>query len=139
MGLHKATGLTRWVRGAEAKILHAGRLNIGPRLVLGFGLIIVAMLAADAVVLWQFKVVSTQAGRLGEIDQARIAVLRVHTGLLVFHDRLDALADSEDVAGLTTEAAHLRTTVLEDIRRATTALSLLPVELHPYPTIRPTL
>ena len=139
MVAHIATGLTRWVRGAEGKNLHVRHLNIGPRLVLGFGLILVAMLAADAVVLWQFRVVTSQAARLSDIDQARIAVLRVHTSLLAFHDRLDALADSEDVAGLTTEAARLRTTVLEDIRRATSAVNLLPVELQSDPTILPTL
>ena len=139
MGAHIATGLTRWVRGAEGKNFHVGRLDIGPRLVVGFGLIIMAMLAADAVVLWQFRVVTSQAARLSDIDQARIAVLRVHTGLLAFHDRLDALADSEDVAGLTTEAAQLRTMVLEDVRRATSAVSLLPVELQSDPTILPTL
>jgi PAS domain S-box-containing protein len=139
MAAHIATGLTRWVRGAEGKIFHAARLNIGPRLVLGFGLIIMAMLAADAVVLWQFRVVTSQAARLSDIDQARIAVLRVHTGLLAFHDRLDALADSEDVAGLTTEAGQLQTTVLEDIRRATSAVGFLPVELQRDPTILPTL
>src|ERR1700716_1002958 len=138
MGADIATGLTRGVRGAEGKIFHAGRLNIGPRLVLGFGLIIVAMLAADAVVLWQFRVVTNQAARLSDIDQARIAVLRVHTGLLAFHDRLDALADSEDVTGLTTEADLLRTTVLEDIRRAANAVGLLPAELQRDPTILPT-
>jgi PAS domain S-box-containing protein len=139
MELHTGTGLTRWVRGAEAKLLHAGRLNIGPRLVVGFGLIIVAMLAADAVVLWQFQVVRAQSERLSDIDQARIAVLRVHTGLLAFHDRLDALADSEDASGLTTEARQLHTTVLEDIRRATSAVSLLPPQLQRDPAILPTL
>jgi PAS domain S-box-containing protein len=139
MALHIATGLTRWVRGAEAKILHAGRLNIGPRLVVGFGLIIAAMLVADAVVLWQFRVVSTQAGRLSDIDQARISVLRVHTGLLAFHDRLDALADSEDASGLTTEARQLRTTALADIGRAISAVSLLPGQLQSDPTILQTL
>jgi PAS domain S-box-containing protein len=139
MELHTATGLTRWVRGAEAKIVHAGRLDIGPRLVVGFGLIIVAMLAADAVVLWQFQVVRAQSERLVDIDQARIAVLRVHTGLLAFHARLDALADSEDAAGLSTQAGALRNAVLEDIRRATSAVVLLPVELQRDPTILPTL
>jgi PAS domain S-box-containing protein len=118
---------------------HAGRLNIGPRLLLGFGLILVAMLAADAVVLWQFRVVSTQAHRLSNIDQGRIAILRVHNGLLAFHDRLDALTDSEDVIGLTTEAVPLRDAVLDDIARATSALGLLPVELQRDPTILPTL
>jgi PAS domain S-box-containing protein len=119
--------------------LHAGRLNIGPRLLLGFGLILVAMLAADAVVLWQFRVVSNQAQRLSNIDQARIAILRVHNGLLAFHDRLDALADSEDVNGLSTEAVPLRNAVLVDIGRATSALTLLPAELQRDPTILPTL
>ena len=119
--------------------LRAGRLNIGPRLVLGFGLIIAAMLVADAVVLWQFRVVSSQAGRLSDIDQARIAVLRVHTGLLAFHDRLDALADSEDASGLVKEAGQLRATVLDDISRATSAVSLLPAQLQRDPTILPTL
>jgi PAS domain S-box-containing protein len=108
-------------------------------LVLGFGLIILAMLAADAVVLWQFHVVSTQAGRLSDIDQARIAVLRVHTGLLAFHDRLNEIADSEDTARLATEAGPLRTALLEDIHRATSAVSLLPPELQRDPTILPTL
>src|SRR3979411_2034254 len=139
MKLLTATGLIRWVRGAEARILHPRRVNIGPRLVLGFGLIIVAMLAADAVVLWQFQAVRSQSERLSEIDQARIAVLRVHTGLLAFHDRLDALADSEDAAGLTTEVEPLRNAALDQIRRATAAVSRLPGQLQQDPTVLPTL
>jgi hypothetical protein len=84
MGLHIATGLNRWVTSAEARTLHAGRLNIGPRLILGFAFIMLSMLAADAVVLWQFHVVRTQAERLNGIDQKLVAVLRVHTSLLAF-------------------------------------------------------
>ena len=118
MGLHTATGLIRWVKSAEAKTLHAGRLNIGPRLILGFVFIILSMLAADAIILWQFHVVRTQAGRLNDVDQKLVAVLRVHTSMSEFHDRLDALADAEDADRLVTEAGPLRTAVLEDIRRA---------------------
>src|SRR5205807_63670 len=77
MGLNIATGLNRWVESSEAKILHAGRLNIGPRLILGFVFIILAMLAADAIVLWQFHVVGTQAERLNDIDQKLVAVLHL--------------------------------------------------------------
>src|SRR3979490_3382802 len=139
MGLHTATRLNHWVKSAEAKTLHAGRLNIGPRLILGFVFIILSMLAADAVVLWQFHLVRTQAERLNDIDQKLVAVLRVHSSLLAFHDRLDALADSEDAGGLVTEAGPLRTAVLEDIRRATSALSLLPLDLQQDPAILPTL
>src|SRR6266403_2123725 len=103
MGLHTATKLNHWVKSAEAKTLHAGRLNIGPRLILGFVFIILSMLAADAVILWQFHLVRTQAERLNDIDQKLVAVLRVHSSLLAFHDRLDALADSGDW-----RAVHLR-------------------------------
>ena len=40
------------------------RLNIGPRLVLCFALIIISMLTADVVVLWQFHVVRVQVDTL---------------------------------------------------------------------------
>src|ERR1700694_2369223 len=139
MGLHTATGLNRWVKSAKAKTLRAGRLNIGPRLILGFVFIILSMLAADVVILWQFHLVRTQAERLNGIDQKLVAVLRVHTSLLAFHDRLEELADSQDVRRLVTEGGPLRTAVLEDTRRAMTALSSLPSDLQRDPTILPTL
>src|SRR5467141_1055703 len=128
MGLHTATELNRWVKSAEAKTLRAGRLNIGPRVILGFVFIILSMLAADAVVLWQFHLVRTQAERLNGIDEKLVAVLRVHTSLLVFRDRLEELADSQDDGR-----------VLEDTRRAMSALSLGPFDLQRDPTILPTL
>src|SRR6266403_836540 len=124
MGLHTAIGLSRWVKSAEAKTLHASRLNIGPRLILGFVSIILSMLAADAVILWQFHLVRTQAERLNGIDQKLVAVLRVHTSLLAFHVRLEELADSQDVGRLVTEGGPLRTAVLEDTRRALSVLRL---------------
>jgi PAS domain S-box-containing protein len=139
MGLHTATRLNRWVKSAEAKTLHAGRLNIGPRLILGFVFIILSMLAADAIILWQFHVVRTQAGRLNDIDQKLVAVLRVHTSMLALHDRLDELADAEDADRLAMEAGPLRAAVLEDIGRAISALSLPPFNPRRDPTIRSTL
>jgi PAS domain S-box-containing protein len=135
MGLHSATR----VASAEAKPLRASRLNIGPRLILGFVFIILSMLVADAVILWQFHLVRTQAERLNGIDQKLVDVLRVHTSLLAFHDRLEELADSQDVRRLVTEGGPLRTAVLEDTRRAMNALSSLPSDLQRDPTILPTL
>ena len=139
MSLQTASRLNRWFNSAEAKTLHAGRLDIGTRLILGFVIIILSMLAADAIILWQFYVVRTQAMRLSEIDQKLIAVLRVHTSMLAFHDRLDGLADAEDADRLLIEAEPLRTAVLDDIRRATGALSLAPSGPRQDPTILPTL
>ena len=139
MGLDNATRLNRWVKSAEAKTLHAGRLDIGPRLILGFVFIILSMLAADAIILSQFHVVRTQAGRLNDVDRKLVAVLRVHSSMLAFHDRLDELADAEDAERLLIEAPPLRTAVLEDIRRAMSALSLAPFNPQRDPTILPTL
>src|ERR1700686_5006660 len=139
MGFHNATRWNHWVEYAEAKTLHAGRLNIGPRLILGFVFIILSMLAADVVILWQFHMIRIQAGRLNDIDQKLVAVLRVHTSILAFHDRLDGLADAEDADRVLIEAGPLRTAVLEDIRRATSALSLPPLDSRRDPTMLPTL
>jgi PAS domain S-box-containing protein len=136
MGLHTAT---RWVERAEAKTVHSGRLAIGPRLILGFVFIIMSMLAADAIILWQFYVVHSQAMRLNDIDQKLVAVLRVHSGLLAFHDQLEGLADAEDAGRLRIEAGPLRSAVLGDILRATKALSLPPVDPRRDPTVLPTL
>src|SRR3984885_1980262 len=139
MGIRTTAGLNRGLKSAEAKTLYPRRLNIGPRLILGFVFIILSMLVADAVILWQFHLVRAQAERLNGIDQKLVAVLRVHTSLLAFHDRLEELADSQDARRLVTEGEPLRTAVLEDTRRAMSALSLLPSDLQRDPTILPTL
>src|ERR1700675_4759300 len=139
MGLHTASRLDRLVIGAEEKRLKAGQLNIGPRLMLGFAVIIFSMLAADAVVLWQFHLVRAQAERLNGIDQKLVAVLRLHASLTTFHDRLEDLADSQDIGGLVTEGERLRTAVLEDSRRAMSAFSLEPFDFQRDPTILPIL
>src|SRR5207302_7460554 len=109
MWLHTTARLNRWVKSAEAKTLYAGQLNIGPRLILGFVFIILSMLAADAVILWQFHLVRTEAERLNGIDQKLVAVLRVHTSLLVFRDRLEELADSQDIGRLMIVSGFLPT------------------------------
>src|SRR5258705_5664240 len=139
MGLHAATALNRRVKSSAERAVYAGRFNIGPRLILGFVFIILSMLVADAVVLWQFHLVRTQAERLNGIDQKLVAVLRVHTSLLVFRDRLEELTDSQDIGRLVAEGGFLRTAVLEDIRRAISALSLPAFDPQRDPTILPTL
>jgi nitrogen fixation/metabolism regulation signal transduction histidine kinase len=108
-------------------------------LMLGFAVIIFSMLAADAVVLWQFHLVRAQAERLNGIDQKLVAVLRLHASLTTFHDRLEDLADSQDIDRLVTEGERFRAAVLEDSRRAMNAFSLAPFDLQRDPTILPIL
>jgi PAS domain S-box-containing protein len=115
------------------------RLNIGPRLTLCFVFIILSMLGGDAVVLWQIHLVRDQVERLNGFDQKLVAALRVHTSLLAFHDRLEALADSEDAGQLVAEAGTLHTAFLSETQRAESALSFLPSDPQQDPSILPTL
>src|SRR5260370_14094388 len=73
------------------------------------------------------------------MDQKLIAVLRLHTSLTTFHDRLEDLADSRDIGRLVTEGERFRAAVLEDSRRAMSAFSLTPFDLQRDPTILPIL
>jgi PAS domain S-box-containing protein len=136
---YTATEFVRWVERVGEKTLRADRLDIGPRLILCFVLIILSMLAGDAVVLWQFHLVRAQAERLNGVEQKLVAVLRVHTSLLTFHDRLEELAESEDADRVAKEAGPLRSAVLEDTQRATSALSFLPSDVQRDQALLPTL
>jgi PAS domain S-box-containing protein len=127
------------VERVEEKTLLADRLNIGPRLISCFAFIILVMLGADAVVLSQFHSVQAQTERLNGIDQKLVALLHVHSSLLAFYAGLEGLAQTEDASLLVTGAGPLRTTALEDMRRARSALSLLPPDLQRDPTILPIL
>src|SRR5215467_3797262 len=138
MDLHDASRFDGLAE-VEAKALKAGHLDIGPRLMLGFTVIIFSMLAADAVVLWQFHLVHAEAERRSRIDQSLVAVLRLHTSLMTFHDRLQDPAGSQDIGGLVTEGERLRTAVLVDSRRATSAFSAEPLDSQQDPTILPIL
>jgi formate hydrogenlyase transcriptional activator len=115
------------------------RLNIGSRLTLCFVLIILSMLGGDGVVLWQFHLVQTQAERLNGFDQKLVAILRVHTSLLAFHDRLEALADSKDAGQLVAEAGPLHAAFLSETQRAESALRSVPSDPQQDPSILPTL
>jgi PAS domain S-box-containing protein len=102
------------------------RLNIGPRLVLCFVLIILSMFAGDAVVLWQFQIAQLQAERLKDYNEELVSVLRVHANLQAFHDTLEAVANDEDATRLGSEAKRLTNAFAEDAQRVRNALSSLP-------------
>jgi hypothetical protein len=115
------------------------RLNIGPRLVLCFALIIVSMFAADVIVLWQFHIVQAQAERLNEYDEELVAVLRVHSDLLKFRDTLESLANEKNVEHLKSVVQSLNGAFAEDTRRAKSAISAVQSDNASDPTILPTL
>lgn len=115
------------------------RLNIGPRLVLCFALIILSTLAGDVIVLWQFHIVHAQAERLNEYDEELVTVLRVHSDLLKFRDTLESLANAKNAERLNAETQSMNEAFAEDMGRAKSAL----LAVHSYnasdPTTLPTL
>jgi PAS domain S-box-containing protein len=139
MQRHTATEFGRLVKRVEEKTLHPARLNIGSRLILCFVFIILVMLGADAIVLWQFQVVHAQSERLNAIDQKLVTLLRVHASLLEFYAGLEAVAQTEDAGLLVKEAGALRTIALNDIQHAVSSFSLPQPDLERDPNFLPTL
>jgi PAS domain S-box-containing protein len=115
------------------------RLNIGPRLVLCFALIIVLMFAGDVIVLWQFHIVQAQAERLDEYDEELVAVLRVHSDLLKFRDTLESLANAKDSERLKADTQSMFEAFAEDTRSAKSALLAVHSDNASSPTILPIL
>jgi PAS domain S-box-containing protein len=131
--------LAGWAKKAGESTFHLHRLNIGPRLTLGFLFVILALLVGNAVSLWQFHLARIQADRLSGVDQELIAVLQAHTSLMSFYERLDVLAHSENTGQLVSEMEALRNAILQDSRRSRDALSRLPPEVRLDPALLPTL
>jgi PAS domain S-box-containing protein len=114
-------------------------LNIGPRLTIGFAVIILAMLVGNGVLLWQFHQARAEAEFLSGIDQELIAVLQAHVDLMSFYERLDVLAHSENANLFVNEAQDLRTALLEYQRRSEITFDRLPPDVHIDPTLLPAL
>src|SRR5271163_89838 len=98
------------------------RLNIGPRLVLCFALIIVSMLAGDVIVLWEFHIVQAQAERLDEYDEELVTVLRVHSDVLKFRDALESPMNTKNSERLKADTQSMNEAFAEDMQRAKNAL-----------------
>ena len=115
------------------------RLNIGPRLVLCFALIIVSMLAGDLIVLWQFHIVQAQAERLNEYDEELVTVLRVRSDMYKFRDALESLASAKNAQRLKADTQSMNAAIAEDMRHAKIALLTVHSDNASDPTILPTL
>jgi PAS domain S-box-containing protein len=133
------TRFSGWLRHALANIPFLYRVNIHRRLTLCFVFVIVLMLVGNGVLLWQLHLIRVQAERLNGVNEELIEVLRVHTGLLSFYERLGVLARSEDSARLLKESASLRKGLLDDAQRTLAAFYHLPPEMKVDQTVLPTL
>jgi PAS domain S-box-containing protein len=102
------------------------RLNIGPRLIACFLIIVLLMGAVDFIAAWQFKHIEVSAQRFYQVDEKLLAVMRAHVDLMEFSEALVTLANAQDERGFAAEAASQRDLVVLDVRRAQETLKSFP-------------
>src|SRR5262245_29346049 len=86
------------------------------------------MLAGNGILLWQFRQARAQAERLRVIDQKFSAALQAHIILVSSHQKLEALAYSDDSPLLVSELEALHREIVESSGRSKDALNQLPAE-----------
>src|SRR5580765_2739260 len=92
-------------------------LKLGRRLKLTLALLIALILGGNGLVILQFERARLQTDRLTGVSQQLIAILRLQESLLLFHQRLSELAQSEDARRLATEAKPLRAALLQQTQQ----------------------
>jgi PAS domain S-box-containing protein len=115
------------------------RVGINTRLTLGFVLIIVLMSVATGILLWQSRVMRTQANRLKEMDEQFMEVQRAHAFLLSFHGESEQLVKARDLARLLQEAPALRNQLSDSRRQTETVFRGIEPNNILDPTVLPTL
>jgi len=99
-------------------LFRRGQLRIGTRLTLCFFAIVLLMLAANAVVVWQVLQTAASGERLDRADQLSLAAVVVHLDIDSLRNRLAALADTHDDQEFAREAGSLRQKFLGDVTNA---------------------
>src|SRR5258708_360101 len=97
--------------------------NIGPRLTLTFAVLVALILGGNGLLVWQFHIARVHTDRLTGVSQQVIVVLRLQECLLLFHQRLDELAQAKDAHRMVTEAEPLRSALLEQTQRTRSTLA----------------
>src|ERR1700676_1320489 len=118
-----------WRKAMRGRIRSAFRpsdLSIRSRLIACFVLIVLLIIAADAVAIWQYWQIDTLAQRVSKTDQIFDAVVRIHLDVYSFRDRMAALASSHDARQFSSEAAAIRRSFLERVDHAEQMLKPAP-------------
>src|SRR5579864_3887825 len=93
-------------------------VSIGKRLAACFVAIIVLMILADGLAVWQFRQMESSGERLRKADQTLQAVVRVHVDLGSFRDKVAVMANSQETQDFAKDTASLREKFLGDVDRA---------------------
>src|ERR1700758_3156304 len=113
-------------RGRIRSLFRRTDLSIRLRLIACFVLIVLLMIAADSVAVWQYWQIDAPAQRVSRTDQISPAVVRVHLDVDTFRDSMAALAGSHDIRQFSREAASIRQTFLQHVDDAMQMLRATP-------------
>jgi PAS domain S-box-containing protein len=105
--------------------LRLSGVSIGARLTMCFVAIVLSMMAADVVAVWQFSRTAAPARRLNEADRTSLAVVRVHLDVDTFRDSVAALAGTHDIREFRDGATSLRRKFVEDVAQSQQLLASL--------------
>jgi PAS domain S-box-containing protein len=108
------------------KLFRRSGVTIRMRLIACFVLIVLLMIAADVVAVWQFRQVAAPAERLSKADQTSHAIVRVHLDIDTFRDAVATVASGHDVHEFSNSIASIRRTFLRHIDEAEEALRRTP-------------
>jgi PAS domain S-box-containing protein len=92
--------------------------SIGMRLIACFAMIVLLMIAADAVAILEFRQIGRAAQRIADVDEASLAVTRVHFEVATFRDSIAELANSHDVGRFAGDTASIRREFLRNVEHA---------------------
>ena len=121
-----ATTLVNATRGTIRSLFRRSDLSVRSRLIACFGLIVLLMIAADAIAVWQYWKIAASAQRVSKAEQTSQAVVRVHLDVDTFRDSVAALASSHDARQFSGEAASIRQTFLQHVDHAEQLLRANP-------------
>jgi signal transduction histidine kinase len=114
------------VRHTFAKLFRRSDLTIGGRLAACFLTIVLLMIAADAVAIWQLRELAAHTKMLDVADKASSAIVRLHLDVNSFNGRVVVLMRSHDTGQFSSEASTLRETFLRHVQDAEQVLSSSP-------------
>src|ERR1700741_1184971 len=121
-----AINVVQATRGRIRSLFRQTDLSIRLRLIACFVLIVVLMIAADSVAVWQYWQIDAPAQRVSKTDQISHAVVRVHLDVDTFRDSMAALAGSHDIRQFSREAASIRQTFPQHVDDAMQMLGATP-------------
>ena len=113
-------------RHTFAKLFRRSDLTIGVRLTACFLTVVILMIAADAIAIWQLLQLAAHTEMLNTADRASSAIVSLHLDVNSFSGRVVVLTRSHDTRQFSREAASLKETFLRHVRDAEQVLTSSP-------------